>query len=814
VCAIGSLAVLAELWEYSWQGTDRVHWLRVLEGEWRQGETTMALTTAVAFVLCGGALALSSRWRESPTLRLLSRAAVAVVLAWGCCRLVGFAGADLCSWWPNDKNLVHPFGDPPMAFTVAVMFTCAGLGLFLLIGPFALVWRRISAVCTCSVGLLSFVALQGYSRNSWGPEKLPAPMALSDAVAFALLSAGAIAALGPQRAPLRFFVGRSARALLLCWILPVVTSLLLLLGSLRAFLRGVPAVGPGTCGGTILDALFSLGAVLTITAVLVFIARRIGKILDEARDAVEAANCALQATNQELRVARDLAESANRTKMRFLAKVNHELRTPLNAIRLYTEDLIDSIEDPAHVEDLRRMHKASLDLEGLINDILEFARLEEDRVQLIVSCFEVACLLKDAEDTVRPVVAKNGNTLEIEYGPDLGSMHSDAGRTKQCLLNLLTNANKFTRGGRIRLCVSRSVGAGGDRLTFRVQDTGRGMTPQQQALLFQPFSQVDAASPKLGGVGLGLVISRGLCRMMGGDLVLEHSAPGVGSTFTIELPVEVEPVQPPAPPVHAEPVEAGVDTGETVLVIDDDPAVRELLARYLSREGFRVVAAERGEEGLRLARELHPHAITLDVLMPGLDGWAVLSALKADPALADIPVIMMSIVADPNLAQTLGAVDSVPKPLDRQRLLGLLRRYCTTPVPGSILVVEDDTGTRSLMCRMLRAEGWHVEEAGNGREALACLGRQAPALILLDLMMPEMDGFAFMAELQRHRNWESIPVVVVTARDIRSPEQVSSGSRMVGGCVKRILRKGTFSKEELLREVRALVPPAAPAGVG
>jgi CheY-like chemotaxis protein len=320
---------------------------------------------------------------------------------------------------------------------------------------------------------------------------------------------------------------------------------------------------------------------------------------------------------------------------------------------------------------------AAKHLLALINDILDISKLEAGRIELCPETFEADWLVDGLVTTVQPLVAKNSNALEVErVGPadpagSLGTMHTDPTRLRQCLLNLLSNACKFTEKGRITLSARREERDGQDWLTFAVRDTGIGMTPQEQAKLFQAFVQVDISKTrKYGGTGLGLAISRRLIEMMGGtiDVKSEH---GQGSTFTLSLPADVRATRPSDAPSPPEPGERG----NTVLVVDDGQAERDLLDRLLTREGFRVVALERGEEAVRVAREVRPVAITLDVSMPGMDGWAVLTALKADPGTADIPVVMLSIVDDRNLGQALGASECLTKPIDFHRLLGLLKRF-------------------------------------------------------------------------------------------------------------------------------------------
>ncbi len=325
--------------------------------------------------------------------------------------------------------------------------------------------------------------------------------------------------------------------------------------------------------------------------------------------------------------------------------------------------------------------------------------------------------------------------------------------------------------------------------------------------LFQAFSQADASTTrKFGGTGLGLLITKRFCEMMGGDIRAE-SEYGKGTAFTIRLPVSLAAIQ-PEKAVQVEissveetsAVEELPENASTVLVIDDDRNVRDMMKRFLSKEGFRVETASGGEEGLKVAREIHPDAVTLDVMMPGMDGWSVLTAFKSDPELADIPVIMLTIIDSRNMGYALGASEYMIKPVDRSRLLSILHKYRSESPPSAVLVVEDDTATRQMFRRMLEKEGWAVTEAENGRTALECLDGIRPALILLDLMMPEMDGFQFVNEIRKHETWRSVPVAVITAKDISQEDRLR-----LNGRVQKVLQKGAYTKEALLNEVRDLV---------
>ncbi len=497
-----------------------------------------------------------------------------------------------------------------------------------------------------------------------------------------------------------------------------------------------------------------------------------------------------------------------------MANMSHELRTPLNAIIGYSEMLIEEAQDvgqEASVPDLEKILASAKHLLTLINDILDLSKIEAGRMTLYLEEFDVATLIRDCEPIVRPLIDKNQNRLVIDCPAGAGRMRSDQTKLRQALFNLLSNAAKFTEKGEVTLRVAREEGGvKRDSIVFSVADTGIGMTQEQIGRLFEAFTQADASTTrKYGGTGLGLAISRHFCRMMGGDITVE-STPGEGSTFTITLPAETEsedttlaPVPPSATPSSGAPS----TTGPLVLVIDDDLTARDLLSRTLAKEGYQVVTAASGEEGLPRAKEPpHPDAITLDVLMPGMDGWQVLAALKADPALETIPVIVLTMLDDTNLGFTLGAAGFMTKPVDRDRLTQLLADS-VKPRSGSLLVVDDDADTRAMLRRSLERDGWAVCEAANGRDALEHVATDPPGLILLDLVMPEMDGFGVVEELQSNDAWHQIPVIVLTGCELSEDDHAA-----LNGGVERILQKGSLTRDELLGEVRRFVARATKTG--
>jgi adenylate cyclase len=488
-------------------------------------------------------------------------------------------------------------------------------------------------------------------------------------------------------------------------------------------------------------------------------------------------------------------ELASEHKSQFLASMSHELRTPLNAIIGLTEMMVANTArfgtDKA-LEPLNRVHRAGSHLLGLINQVLDLSKIEAGKLELSPESVNLAPLIDEVVGTARQLAEQNKNRLVVEADGDLGAVTVDAMRLRQVLLNLLSNACKFTKDGEVALRV-RKVADGRSWIEFAVSDTGIGMTAEQQARLFEEFSQADSSTARrFGGTGLGLAITRKLARMMGGD-VTATSEQGKGSVFTIRLPGSTD------VPARTFAVGDHRPHADCVLIIDDDDTARELLADQLEAEGFSVVTASGGLEGLKLAKQLRPSVITLDVIMPDLDGWSVLAALRQDSELAHIPIIMVTILDQQRRAVALGAAGYLTKPIDREQLHKLVDRFRAPGRPTQVLLVEDDAFQRERMRSWLESQQWVVQEAANGREALDRLQQGKPDLILLDLMMPEMDGFQVVATLQKEAPWRDIPVIVITALDLdaKARERLNCG-------VQSVLVKETFRPGDLVDRIRRL----------
>jgi CheY-like chemotaxis protein/nitrogen-specific signal transduction histidine kinase len=499
---------------------------------------------------------------------------------------------------------------------------------------------------------------------------------------------------------------------------------------------------------------------------------------------------------EEQRQATEKLREVDKLKSQFLANMSHELRTPLNSIIGFSRVILKGIDGPItdlQQQDLSAINSAGQHLLNLINDVLDISKIEAGKMELAleenVNLFD---LLNSAMSYAVGLTKDKPIKLVKDYTSDLSSVRADPTKLRQVVINFLSNASKFTEQGSITLKAAQQIGPDGKpEVKVSVIDTGVGIAPEDQVRLFQAFTQVDGSlTRKVGGTGLGLSISKRLVEMHGGRVELESTV-GVGSIFSVILPLPY--VQLPEIP-HLE--------GErTILAIDDDRQVINLYERYLNGQGYHVIPLTIPDQAVEKAKELKPYAITLDIMMPNRNGWQILEALKSDPQTRDIPVIVCSIVDNQDKGFSLGAADYLTKPILQDDLIHALARLNGDGSIRDVLVIDDDEDDLRLVQKILQdGDLYQVRTANGGPQGLAAIHEKPPHAIILDLMMPELDGFSLLETIRSDTNLRDIPVVIFTAGDLNEEQKMHLAEMS-----QQMIYKNAFKEDDLLKSIeRAL----------
>ena len=530
-------------------------------------------------------------------------------------------------------------------------------------------------------------------------------------------------------------------------------------------------------------------------------------ITDEkaAQAEIEASRIQLKQLLDERTEQVEVANQATEMKSGFLANMSHELRTPLNVIMGITELLKEDAEDEGQtdmIEPLERVHRSSTHLLQLINDILDLSKIEAGKIELHVETIKLDSLLDDIRASAAILVQKNENTFEMDVDDGLGIVNTDLVRLKQILTNLVGNACKFTTSGQIKLHVYSPPANEGQssRLIFDVSDTGIGMTEEQMDGLFEEFKQADSSTTKkFGGTGLGLAISRSLAQLLGGDITVK-SVYGKGSTFQLTIPYTPSGTE-KLTAMQSETPATMPNPGTTILVVDDSKVARQNICNGLHRQGFITCEAGDGAEALRIAREVIPDAITLDISMPDIMGWDVLAALKASEETQHIPVILCSVLDKTQRGISLGAVEHLTKPVDRSKLRATILKHINDCAAMTVLVVDDESSVRQQIQRALNDDNIDVIEAEHGEDALEQIAVRTPDLIILDLMMPRMDGFELLEQLRRKNETGGIPIMILTSKELDKAER-----ELLETATQNIFSKGQNSIEEIVSQIEKSLP--------
>jgi signal transduction histidine kinase/CheY-like chemotaxis protein len=701
---------------------------------------------------------------------------------------------------PSDRESVLRFDlavqkSHPLIYTAAFLtaLVARALGVFVLNLPAAIAVWLISFACAA---VMYALFRRGIDRRILNPIWIGTDIFL---VTLGVYATGGIAS--------PWFIWYLATAASTAFAVGKRASYLVSIANAVAYIAVLVVMGQATFVNAVMllavvRMLFLLGASLFFLAGIANLQQKRLQIREleneQARELAELTRLTeeLQSRGRDLEEASRRIQEADRLKSQFLANMSHELRTPMNSIIGFSEILIDRIGntlDPKHVGFLRHILTSGQHLLGIINDILDLSKIEAGKMEVYAERFEVRPVIESVCTVMRGMGRAKAPLFAIEADPALPPIETDLAKFKQILYNLLSNAMKFSPPD---APISVRAMHTGDTITISVRDEGVGIDPKNHDVIFEEFRQIDgSARREFGGTGLGLALVKKFVQLQGGWVRVD-SAPGRGSTFSFTLPVHSGAAVVSRIPdlVPAE------QRAERVLVVEDDAHAYELIATALGTAGYISVRARHGEEVMRLARETRPVAVTLDLVLPGVDGWEVLKALKSDPSTRDIPVVIISRVDERELGVALGADDYFVKPVDRDRLLARVRQLTTTDQSKTrLLLIDDDTTLHELLDDELTRLGYTIESAFNGESGFAAAKSNAPDVIILDLMMPGMSGFEVAGLLKDEPSTARIPILVLTSKEISADDRRELQSK-VAACV----QKGKSARDQLVAEIRRL----------
>lgn len=581
------------------------------------------------------------------------------------------------------------------------------------------------------------------------------------------------------------------------------------IGTISEVWLGTPlTIGEKTIGVIVVQS-YDKNKILTTDdrELLNFVSELVAMVIEKKR--LEAEQLEYQANleqkirerTKELFFAKEKAESAAQAKSEFLANMSHELRTPLNAIIGFCEILIEDateLKQEGVVSDLEKIHTSGIDLLALINDILDLSKIEVKKIDINISSFEMKNLVNSVKTTLEPYAKINRNKIQINLPKKSIVVSSDELKIRQILFNLLTNACKNSEESDINLTITRETVKKAQYIVFKVQDFGVGIPKNKMKEIFEPFNQGNLTdNSKLKGTGLGLTISKTYSELLGGYIHVK-SKEGIGSTFTsyILQDYNQDKVKSEEYKIVETPQIVPFPQKGKILVIDDDINFLDLIDRRLTKEGYLVFTANNGQSGLNKANKIIPDIIILDIVMPDMDGWTVYKKLKKTPLISQIPVIIVTIGDYEKMAKDFGVVDFLAKPIKWNTLNVILSKYKIISKSKHILVIDDDSATRIILRKMLVKDGWRVDEAENGKVAFDRIKKEKPELILLDLLMPVMDGFKFLKVIKAEHSLIDIPIIVITSKDLTADDY-----SYLTANVDRVIQKGDYTRKEIINRI-------------